>query len=385
MRRNNLVWFCVAGLLMHLSCIRPFDPEILAEDERKYVVSGDVILGDEIQRVNISITSPIEAPEYIPVEGCEVTISDNQGNTFSMEDKGNGDYETVMAPEYLVPGHAYRLEVLTPAGDRIMSAYDTLKTGPEVDTVYYFREDLETNNPDVYTLGIQFYVDLHAQEGQSHFYRWEPVETWEYHADYPKEWYYDGEVHHIFPPDSSRMVCWSTQSLPNIYTLTTDHLVENQYERIPLHYVNNLTSRLAYGYSLLIRQYALSEAAYVYWDQLRINSDREGGLYEKQPLAIRGNMQCVNKPEQDVLGFFSAASVSEKRIFVDPIPDLPLYFTTYCDYVDLRTGLHEIPPAWYPAYLYGNEFGYSYRVIFIECVDCTILGGVHIKPAFWPH
>ena len=107
-----------------------------------------------------------------------------------------------------------------------------------------------------------------------------------------------------------------------------------------------------YGYSLLINQFALSEAAFSYWDQLRINSVNQGGLYEKQPLSIKGNLHNNTNPDQEVLGFFSASSVKSKRIFVKAVKNFEFDFSTYCAPDPLGfVGLKAIEPSEYPAFL----------------------------------
>jgi len=385
MHRNNLFLGLLMLMLMVSSCIKPFYPEIDSLDANKLVISGQLTDEGGIQTVNISVTSSPADPEYLPVSGCTVQILDNAGNVFSMTDNGNGNYQTSIESSVLLPGTAYKLQVITPAGERIESSFDTLSVCPEIDSVYYQVENIEGSVAGEFTRGIQFYTDLKASVGDSRYFRWDVIETWEYHAEYPLEWYYDGEVHHVWPPDYSRMVCWSTLKIPNIYTLTTRNLTENRYQKFPLHYVNNLSSRLMYGYSLLLKQYAMSEEAYVYWDKLRINSKQEGGLYQTQPLAIKGNMQNTSYPEHEVLGYFGVYSVKTRRIFVNPIPELPLDFSTMCNPSALRVGLVEITPDNYPGFLMGNANGYFLVYLNPECVDCTKSGGVTVKPDFWPY
>lgn len=384
MLQNNIL-FCILLLtVMCSSCIRSFEPEILSEDESKYVISGYVTDEDGMQKVNISISSPIHEPKYIPAPGCVVTIVDGHGNTFPMQYNGNGDYTNNMDLAFLQPGNAFKLEVTTPEGDFITSTFDTLPRGPEIDSVYYLRDEKLYNPAAQPVMGIQFYLNLHAAPTDSRFYKWDVIETYEYHALYPLEWYYDGVVHHVTPPDYSRMVCWRTIKIPDIFTLTTENLTENRYDGYPLHFVNNLTTKLAYGYSLLVRQFALTPEAFTYFENLNINSNPEGGLYDKQPLAIQGNFQNITHPDKDVLGFFAASASSSKRIFVYPIPDLPLMYDPYCDPTPLRNGLKVIKSKDYPAYLLGNAQGYSLTWMENECVDCTQLGGVTEKPSFWP-
>jgi hypothetical protein len=379
----RILFFFIA-LSMISSCIRSYEPEILTADEKKYVISGQVTDEDGSQSINVTLSSPIENPKYIPVTGCVVNIIDDKGHTFPMGDEGNGNYNNTIDPVFLQAGIAFKIEVTTPEGDFITSDFDTLTRGPAVDSVYYVREEKLYNPAAPSVLGIQFYVDLHAAPTDSRYYRWEVIETWEYHTPYPLEWYYDGTVHHVTPPDSSRMVCWRTLRIPDIFTLTTDNLAENRYDQYSLHFVNNLTSRLAYGYSLLVRQFALSRAAFTYYENLRVNSNPSGGLYDKQPLAIQGNLHNITHPEKDVLGFFAASAARSKRIFVYPISDLPLMYDLYCDPILLRNGLKVIKPNDYPAYLFGNSQGYSLIWMDNECVNCLSLGGINVKPAFWP-
>jgi hypothetical protein len=380
-----VIKFLILAMVLH-SCITPYEPHINSKDINKFVVSGQVTDNSDQQTVSISKASSVGDPQYIPVSNCYVRILDDKGNEFLMQESSAGIYQVQIDRNYLTPGTSFKVVILTSDGVNIESDFDRMSECPVVDSVYYIRKEIGSDLEGQVTNGIQFYIDLDCGNINSHFFRWEAIETWEYHADYPKEWYYDGTVHHISPPDYSRKVCWSTELVRNIYTLSTLDLVENKYYMLPLHFVDNHTSRLMYGYSLLINQFAMSEAAYSYWDQLRINSGEQGGLYEKQPLSIRGNLHNNTNPDQVVLGFFSASSVKSKRIFIRNVENLTLDFTTYCTPDTLRVGgLHSIDPSEYPAFLAGNRFNFFYVQLSQYCVDCMSLGGTNIKPDFWPN
>ncbi len=386
MQRIDGLISLILVMLAFSSCIRNFEPEILAGDAKKYVISGQVAAGDSIQHVNVSQTSPIGKPVFIPITGCSVIIKDDQGHEFGMLDAGKGDYTTHIDDIFLKPGIAFMILVQTPEGKVFESDFDTLTSVSPIDSVYYERKDIEGNEPGQFTIGIQFYLDVTGSPNTSPYYRWEAIETWEYHTVFPLEWWYDGEVHLVAPPDYSKNVCWSTTRVPNIFTLSTIPLKENRYEHFSLQYTSNKTQRLAHGYSLLVRQYSISEAAFVYWENLRANSNPEGGLYEKQPIAIRGNMHDVADPDNSVLGYFGASSVASKRIFIKDVPDFPLEYQTFCDAETLMFGLRTIRPSEYPAYLLKNELtgGYLPVVLSRECVNCLLQGGTTVKPDFWP-
>ncbi|HPT03330.1 MAG TPA: DUF4249 domain-containing protein [Bacteroidales bacterium] len=383
MRRNRIIWFALP-LLVLASCVKSYEPLIKSSDRSKYVVSGNITDAGGQQKVNVSMTSAIGDPEFIPVEGCLVMIRDDKGHDFDMTDSGNGDYFAIIDPAFLKAGVSFKVIIHIPDGTDIESDYDKMPECPEIDSVYFILQNLPTNDPEVFEHGIQFYVDLNGKETDSRFYRWEAIETYEYHARYPREWWYDGVIHHIWPPDYSRKVCWRTSLIENIYSLSTMNLAENRYKQFPLHFVDNKTTKLAYGYSLLVNQYALSEATYFYWEQLKNNTRNDGNLYEKQPVSIQGNLHNLTHPEIDVMGNFSAVSVKSKRIFIRNVENLELDFSDYCDPMRLERGLREIDPMEYPVFLMDGINGYHLVQLSPYCVDCLELGGTNVKPDFWP-
>ncbi|MFH1297569.1 MAG: hypothetical protein ABIJ04_09890, partial [Bacteroidota bacterium] len=81
---KNISVICI--LLLLFGCIKPYDPVIDSNVENKYVVSGRITDTEGWQEVEVSLSSPIESPEYIPVSACQVIILDNNGNVFSLEE-----------------------------------------------------------------------------------------------------------------------------------------------------------------------------------------------------------------------------------------------------------------------------------------------------------
>ena len=387
MRQNKVIFIITLLLLMLTSCIKSYEPVIESTDAVKYIVSGQVNRGDTVQHVNVSRTTPVKEPWYFPISYCTVKILDDKGNSYPAIDLHDGNYEITIPASELKTGALFKVDVTLPDGVNIVSDFDQINDCPDVDSVYYVLQDVPGRNPKIPAKGIQFYLDLDGGNMTSRKFRIDAIETWEYHSAYPIEWYYDGKVRHVVPADFSRMVCWKTALVKNVFTITTDNLSINKYTRYPLHVVDNYSSpRLVYGYSLLIKQYALSDAAFTYWEKIQTNSHQQGGLYEKQPLAVKGNMHNLTNPDQEVLGFFGATTVKTKRIFVKNVENMPLNYYKDCETgIALKNGLKQITPGMYPAYLYGDINGYEARVILTECVDCLSAGGINVKPSFWPN
>jgi len=385
MQQNKYRLLCFMPALILASCIKSYEPQITTLDAYKLVVSGIVTDRKGAQTVTVSMASSINKPKVIPVSGCTVVIRDNENHTFLMADSSNGIYRGFIDPVFLTSGHSFKVEILTPDGNRIVSDFDSAGTCPPVDSVYYIRKDLPTSDPTKFVNGIQFYLDLNGNSTDSKYYRLEATETWEYHAEYPKEWYYSKRIDHVYPPDYSMNICWQTLLIRNIYTLSTDNLTENKYRLFPLNFVDNRTQRLVYGYSLLVNQYALSKAAFRYWNQLRINSSSQGGLYEKQPLATKGNLHNLTHPDQEVLGFFGVSTIKSKRIFVRNVENLVMENTSTCSLSPFKPEfLGSLDPNYFPIYLKEDTAGNPTILMDKGCVDCRAFFGTLVKPDFWP-
>jgi hypothetical protein len=381
-RKNIITLFCIVWTLP--SCIEEYIPDIEAAESSKYVVYGELTTEKEDHNISVALASSIHEPKCMPLSECSVRIVDMSGKSFDGNEIGEGRYTVRISPESLVTGGAYRLEIITPAGTNLVSEYEELLDGPDIDSVYYMRESVATNNPEHFIEGIQFYLDLDAPDTEHMFYKFDVIETFEYHSMFPLEFYYDGVMHEVFPPDYSHMVCWTTHQIADIFILNTAGLEENAYKQFSLHFVDNTTQRLEHLYSLLVKQYAISQEGYVFWDQLRKNNLERGDMYETQPLPAKGNLKNLTNPKQEVLGYFQVSSVKTKRIFVKDVPDLDFQYYPECGIWLLFESLEYYDPKFYPVYLATVDK--SIREISPDCIFCeiSILGGTTTKPDFWP-
>jgi len=386
MIRNKELYF-IGFLMLLLGCVKPYKPDLSTNATNKYVVQGMVGSIEGWQVVNVSQTSSTELAEYLPVNGCEIRILDDAGNTFSLTEFDEGVYRVWMDQSMLIPGRSYRVVINTPSGDIIESEFDKMPKGPEeVGDVYYELANIQTDDPERILYGIQFFTDFSADSEDGNYYRWKCTETYEYHTKYPLQFYYDGTVHEVSPPDSSKMVCYKTEVIEGIYTLATINLSTKEYPGFPLNFVQNTSDRLAILYSLLVEQSAISLEAFNYYDKLRINLDQSGGLYTSQPLAVKGNLYNVSNEDNEVLGFFQASSLAYKRIFVEaPVEGLTLDYFEVCTVSPLLFGFVEISPTEYPAYLFAFNGEWTMATMTKNCVDCTLAGGETAKPDYWPN
>lgn len=384
MKNHNIALLAIWALWG--ACVEPFYPNIEAQRAQRYVVVGQVRDDTAWQTVQVSATAPLTEPNYTPIDDCQVSIWDDSGNRFPLHSVGDGRYEGVVGLEYMGPGIAFRVEVLTPDNQLLRSAYDTMPAAPPMGRVHWAieTEELPGANNEKQQV-VQFYYDYSGQSEHSRYARLSLHETWERHMAFPIENIYAGRITRIFPPDYSYYYCWNTNSHPDLFTISTLGFDRNEYRDFRLHSVSNRTSRLSVLYSLLVEQQSLSEQAYFFWDQMRQNSQTSGGLYGTQPLQVQGNLSNTTQPDNPVVGFFSASSVRTQRIFV-PRPnekDFTPYDPGPCTAPFPEFGWADFFPEDYPVY-FNDDLG---PVVIHQnyCVDCRVRGGSTQKPDYWPN
>jgi hypothetical protein len=137
-----------------------------------------------------------------------------------------------------------------------------------------------------------------------------------------------------------------------------------------------------------VRQYPLDQQAYTYWLNVQKNSQSLGGLFDPQPGQVPGNIHGVTNPRDPVVGYISACSITDKRIFISNVQvpgwnshtsmDCPLKYNFPAD--PLNVVVWNYPDtAWQLYYYSGGTMIITYK----SCLDCRYQGGTLVKPAFW--
>jgi hypothetical protein len=171
----------------------------------------------------------------------------------------------------------------------------------------------------------------------------------------------------------------------DVFILETTNLEQNNFTKFPLHFVDNQTQKLQHKYSILVKQYVVSESTYQFWKTIKANNFEAGGLFDSQPVAVKGNVTNINDESEVVLGNFTVASISEKRIIIENVP-LSFDDVPGCNPVALQEPLSRLPRSDWPIYLvYFEDYDGVIKLGILQkiCVDCTLLGGKTIKPEFW--
>src|SRR3954468_11897732 len=136
MKIKRILFFCFSISCMYSSCVKSFAPEIDRYDEL-LVVDGWLTDTPGPYVIQLSISSQLkQLVRYIPYGGCELTITDDAGNTFPLVESKTGVYLTDSATCRGIAGRSYTLKIKTQNGDEVESMQEQLLAPIEIDRVY---------------------------------------------------------------------------------------------------------------------------------------------------------------------------------------------------------------------------------------------------------
>jgi hypothetical protein len=378
MNRNPHITGLILLALILQACVEKFYPDI-EEYENILVVDGMVTDENRPCLVRLSRTFSYEDYNSNPESGATVIITDDEGLTFYLEEKDPGNYYTDTSSFRGIAGGRYQLQIILTDGKEYQSDYVMLKKAPLVENLDVRYEEKETRVQNVVTRGIQFYLNTHDPINETRYYRWEWEETWEF------------TVPMQAPNKIDRFKCWKSNMSRSIMLGNTNHLTSDRIIDYPLHYVTDETNRLRILYSLLVRQYAISQAAFEFWKMHDDLSENSGTLFDPIPTRVGGNIYNLTDPGEPVMGYFEASGVSTRRVFVpnDLLPKnvfIPGDFE-FCEFKVL-TDPPNLPYWLNLGWVYIDEY-YDMNKLIVrltnstKCFDCTLTGSNN-RPDYWP-
>jgi hypothetical protein len=364
--------YLVVGLMLAGSCVSEFIPEI-EEEEELLVVEGLITNQPGPYVIKLSKSLPLGLKsEAKPLGGCLVTIADDLGNNFMLTEAETGTYVTDSASFMGETGRSYTLEITTAGGNgfHYRSTAMEMIPVPPIDSLYYEKiiiEEKYENFPGVDA--CQIYLDTHDPLNTCRYYRWDYSETW--------------ILRLLFPVDN--MTCWISDRSNTINIKSTTSLEESVLLRYPVNYIDRVTDRLKRKYSIEVNQYSLNEDEYIFWERLQSLTVQVGGLYDIIPSSIPSNLQCVENPDEKVLGYFSVSGKSSKRIFIQE--DFAGIIDNYDECItDTIYGDNDPPELYLTRWVLIDHPWPAPRTRILTddrgCADCTVRGTTE-KPEFW--
>jgi hypothetical protein len=387
--RNLKYLLCISILnIFALNCKEVYNPPSVKNNPFLLVVDGIIISGNDSTHIAISRTKSLtDSAPTIKELGARVSVISESGVTYPFTELGNGQYATDQLSLNMT--EQYRLKIITGDGNEFRSEFSKVLTSPAIDSVYWIQD----------SSGVKIYLDTHDPGNSTRYYRWENVESWEYHSAYDSYLEYVDE-NNIILRDLTRQIfrCYQTQVLPSIEVANTTRLSSDVVYKFKVIDIPTGSEKMSAEYSDLIKQYAISADAFNYWSNLKKNTEQLGTLFDLQPFTELGNIQCVNNPEVKCIGFISFSTLQQRRVFVNkneifkwnyfPYYDVKDPCIEYAVYPELVAGYFVPPGGPYVYSMIGQGLDTTHSTVYLFssnlCVDCRVHGGSSLKPVFWP-
>lgn len=394
----------IIALLLLCTCIDPYFQKI-TRYESLLVVDG--LITDENSAYTIKLTRTIQDQNAIPPEVSDATvfITDNSGNTSNFINIGNGVYKSDSTIFRGQIGEKYVLHINSADGANYESDPCLMQAVPEIERLYYEKDQELVNNGTERLDGIRIFLDSETGDNNT-YYRWEYEETWKFKVpDSPKAQYFSER--NIIPVTNPTEYCWKSQKSDEILIYSFYSGDNEPIRHKPVLFIApDKSDRLLIQYNILVKQYSISNSEYDFWNNLTRVSESGSDIFAAQPYAVSSNIHNLNNPEDLVLGYFRVSAVRQKQldITVQEITDLNLPFYHYaCERVETCPTdpiwvMFDPPLSFDQLYERYTDLGYIFiepryyhgsteleKIIFTlkpECAYCE-LTGTSKKPDFW--
>lgn len=380
MKFDRIHIICVLLFVAAAQCRKPYTPTILVKGDKYLVVDGFINSSPGgVTTILLSRTKKLaDTVVNIPEQGATVAIQSAMGNRYALHETGaNGRYISDVLT--LDNTGQYKIAITTAGNNQYQSDFVLVKQTPPIDSIVW-RQDNK---------GINLYANTHDPLNNTRYYRWQYIQTWEYHSQLETIWGVENGVAYVRTPEQQVHICYSTTPSSNILTGTSAALAQDRISDALLGSIAQNDSTLNYRSSFLVQQYALTPAAYFYWQIIKKNSEDLGSLFDLQPSQLEGNIHSITNAVEPVVGYMSVTNLQEKRIFINnaDLQNWQLAAGTYnCTVVDVPQNTTNFLIVDYPDTSYAPWYYVSMGPLKLAkkvCVDCTLSGGVNVKPSYW--
>jgi len=373
--KKHISLYALAAFIFS-SCLDPYSPPATTGDVDLLVVDGFLSVTSSTVSVRLSHAVALDDNSVPPTEqNANVSLEESDGGAVTLSGNADGNYTATGLT--IDASKKYRIHIQTFGGKEYFSDYVAVSKTPDIDSVTWRPGDKD----------LTMYVNTHDDTGQSKYYLWSYVETYEYAAPYPAGYeVINGEPTYL-PVDERVDICWKTNPSTNIFVTSSERLSVDLIRDFPLVVIPAGSIKISRRYSLLVNQRTISKEAYTFWTQLQKTTESLGGLFDPMPSEVVGNIHSATDAKEPVLGFFSVSEEKQQRIFInnrqlpDNIRGTPRPFCPL-DSVEMPI-VRSLPDHTFLVYPYGVPVTLGYVSTTIDCMDCRVKGGVTQKPDFW--
>lgn len=389
-----------ASMLIMASCTEEYSAGI-ENYENDLVVEATITNELKIQKVKLSQTSNFVNDTVILEKNAIVQVVENNSTVYDFTYKQSDSAYFSNQAFQALPEKEYQLKIETQNGREYVSEPQILPSESQVDIV---AKKGTFKNED----GIRIEANTYDPNGNSKFYRYEYIETYQVTLPYygpNKAVYVSQDSLEVHPRLDTFPVCYNNVKSKSLLLKSTTELSEDRVSDMLVAFRSVDDYAIAEKYSVLVKQYVESPEAYVYYNTLnKISSTNGNSLSPLQPGFVKGNIYAENNPDIKVVGYFDVASVSTKRIFTEftnlfPDKALPPYFedcgletldSTFWDFYPfspfpearlIRGYLKDGTKVFYKK-ASDSPDTFFYIMVKNICGSCDRFS-THVKPDFW--
>jgi hypothetical protein len=368
------------------SCRELYDPVLKQGNSSFLVVDGIIINGKDKTTLSLTRTTGLhDSINTVYERNAIVQIQGSDSSSYFLTEESEGMYSTDSLD--LNSSILYRLKIRTADGNVYASEFVPVIPSPPIDSVSWTQEQ-DPANFRWYDLSI--FVSTHDPANATRYYLWNYEETWKYHS--PLKSYVkmvDDSVMLMSIDEQEKMYfCWQTAKSKSILIGSSVKLSQDAISMKPVTSVKGNSLKKSFVYSIKVKQYALTQKAYEFYEIMQKNSEQTGTLFDPQPSQIGGNIKNMSNPSETVIGFVSISTLTEKRIYIDKNFHYNYVGTCVITPTSDLDGSRINYPAYYPVNYIIDLSTYKisgYELAPKPCVDCEMLGGSNVKPTFWPN
>jgi hypothetical protein len=324
--------FAFLLLVAAASCIDPYVPNL---KNNKSLLVVDALITDENSSYKIKLCRTTDQEASVPerVTDADVYISDGEGIKTYLQNCRNGYYKSDSTAFRGVIGQKYTLHIITSDGKEYKSEECTMMPVAGIDKLFYEKgEEILGNLGESFT-GLKILLNPIYLPGISKYLRWTFEEVWESNFSSPPQYTYSiiNDTSYSFEliPDM-KSSCWKRNLSGDIITNSFTSGGGNNLNGQEIKFIAPLeTDRLTKQYSILVKQYSVSEKEFDFWANLKKTGEAGGDIFASQPYMVISNIHNVKSADEMVLGYFEVSAVNEKRIFISPHELEPLNLPNY--------------------------------------------------------
>ncbi|WP_247231953.1 DUF4249 domain-containing protein [Telluribacter sp. SYSU D00476] len=353
-----MAWLVVVAVCLALSgCVDAFDPQIKATVD-VLVVDGMItnLPEPQIIRINRSRADPITGRfGTSPVTDATVEVIVDSSQVVPAHETVDGSYQ--LPSDFRgQTGRTYQLRITLKDGTTYLSNQQLMPPVSPIERVQAeFNPRVPRPNHIIPTMGAhEFYLDTQDPESQHNYYKWDWTlyERKEWckscsngiYAVYnilPNQYFHrmfvsgDELFEDCFYPPTTPAVNGNEPIVPSWYWVYDYRCRTRCWEIIHNNNLNLFNDALSNGGPIkrrkvgvvpynqrspalvVIRQSGITPEAHSFFTLVETQTQNSGGLADTPPTAPIGNIRNAANPQEIVVGFFSASSVTELRYWLD--------------------------------------------------------------------